>query len=70
MIDFTTLEANPIPPPIVELQQANTNLTTVNRAIKTAIYIGVGALTAYVIYRIYIKHKENESNKKNQFSRD
>jgi hypothetical protein len=63
MIDFTTLEANPIPPPIVELQQANTNLTTVNKAIKTAIYIGVGALTAYVIYRIYKKHKEVEASK-------
>lgn len=63
MIDFTTLEANPIPPPIVELQQANTNLTTVNKAIKTAIYVGVGALTAYVIYRIYKKLKEDEASK-------
>ena len=70
MIDFTTLEANPIPPPIVELQQANTNLTTVNKAIKTAIYLGFGALTAYIVYKMYIKHKEDEANKKSQSTRD
>ena len=63
MIDFTTLEANPIPPPIVELQQANTNLTTVNKAIKTAIYVGVGGLALYLIYRIYKKLKEDEASK-------
>lgn len=70
MIDFTTIQANPIPPPIVELQKANTNLTTENKAFKTAIYIGVGALAAYIIYRMYKKHKEDEANQKNQSARD
>ena len=70
MIDFTTIQANPIPLPIVELQKANTNLTTENKAIKTAIYIGVGVLAAYIVYRMYIKRKEDESNKKSESTRD
>jgi uncharacterized membrane protein YebE (DUF533 family) len=70
MIDFTTIQANPIPPPIVELQKANANLTTENKAFKTAIYIGVGALAAYFIYKMYKKHKEDETSKKNQSPRD
>ena len=69
MIDFTTIQANPIPPPIVELQKANTNLTTENKAVKKFIYIGVGALAAYIVYKIYKKHKENEAIKKNQSTR-
>ena len=70
MIDFTTIQANPIPLPIVELQKANANLTTENKAIKTFIYIGVGALAAYIVYRMYKKHKEDEDNKKSQSTRD
>jgi hypothetical protein len=70
MIDFTTIQANPIPLPIVELQKANTNLTTENKAVKTVIYIGVGALAAYIVYRMYKKNKEDEANKKSQSTRD
>ena len=70
MIDFTTIQANPIPPPIIELQKANANLTTENKAIKRAIYIGVGALAAYIVYRMYKKYKEDEANKKSQSTRD
>lgn len=70
MIDFTTIQANPIPLPIIELQKANANLTTENKAIKRAIYIGVGALAAYIVYRMYKKYKEDEANKKSQSTRD
>ena len=70
MIDFTTIQANPIPPAIVELQKANTNLTTENKAIKTAIYISAAVLMGYLVYRIYKKNKEDEANNKSQFSRD
>ena len=70
MIDFTTIQANPIPLQIVELQKANANLTTENKTIKTFIYIGVGALAAYLVYRMYKKHKEDEASKKNQSPRD
>ncbi len=70
MIDFTTIQANPIPLPIVELQKANANLTTENKAIKKFIYIGFGALAAYIVYRMYKKHKEDEANKKSQSTRD
>lgn len=70
MIDFTTIQANPVPPPIVELQKANANLTTENKAFKTAIYIGVGVLAAYLIYRMYKKNKEDEASEKSQSPRD
>ena len=70
MIDFTTIQANPIPLPIVELQKANASLTNENKAIKTVIYIGVGALAAYIVYRMYQKNKEDEANKKSQSTRD
>jgi hypothetical protein len=70
MIDFTTIQANPIPPTVIELQKANTNLTTENKAIKTAIYISAAVLVGYFVYRIYKKNKEDEANKKNQSTRD
>ena len=70
MIDFTTIQANPIPLPIIELQKANANLTTENKTIKTFIYIGVGALAAYIVYRMYKKRKEDEANKNSQSTRD
>ena len=69
MIDFTTLQANPIPPAIFELQNANASLTAENKALKTAIQIGLGLLASYIIYRIYKKHKEDEANKKSQSTR-
>jgi hypothetical protein len=70
MIDFTTIQANPIPLQIVELQKANVNLTTENKTVKTFIYIGVGVLAAYIVYRMYKKYKEDEANKKSQSTRD
>jgi hypothetical protein len=70
MIDFTTIQANPIPPTVIELQKANTNLTTENKAIKTAIYISAAVLVGYFVYRIYKKNKEDEANKKSQSTRD
>lgn len=63
MIDFTTLQANPIPLPVVELQKAYNSLSNENKAIKTISYIGLGALAAYLIYRMYKKRKADESNK-------
>ena len=70
MIDFTKIQTVPVPPSITALQKANANLTTENKAIKTFIYIGVGALAAYIVYRMYKKHKEDETNKENQSARD
>lgn len=70
MIDFTTIQANPIPLPIVELQKANANLTTENKSIKTIIYIGIGVLAVYIIYRMYNKNKKDEANNKSKSSRD
>lgn len=70
MIDFTTIQANPIPPPIVELQKANANLTNENKAFKRFVYIGVGIIALYAIYKIYKRHEENDTNEKNQFPRN
>jgi hypothetical protein len=70
MIDFTKIQTVPVPPPITTLQKANANLTTENKTIKTFIYIGVGALAAYIVYRMYKKHKEDEASKKSQSTRD
>lgn len=63
MIDVTTFQTNPIPKAIVDLQKTNADLNTENNMLKTAIYIGVGALTAYLIYRMYKKYKEDEASK-------
>ncbi len=70
MIDFTTIQANPIPPAIIELQRANANLTSENKAIKTAIKISFGVLAIYIAYKIYKKHKEDDTNKESQSTRD
>jgi uncharacterized membrane protein YebE (DUF533 family) len=69
MIDFTTIQANPIPPSIFELQRANSSLKMENETLKTAIIIGVGVLAIYVAYQIYNKYKEDEA-KKHQHTRD
>ncbi len=40
MIDITTLQVNPIPPTILELQNLNTNITNENKVLRNII-IGV-----------------------------
>ena len=46
MIDFTKIQTVPVPPSITALQKANANLTTENKAFKTAIYISASVLVA------------------------
>ncbi len=70
MIDFTKIQTVPVPPPITTLQKENANLTTENKAFKTAIYISAGIVAAYLIYKIYKKKKENEASEKTQSPRD
>jgi hypothetical protein len=50
MIDFTTLEANPIPPPISELQKQNVILNGKNKVFEKII---IGAITAGALVLIY-----------------
>ena len=67
MIDFTTIQAFPIPLPIVELQQANIALHSENKLVRNLL-IGVVLGAALILgYNIYIKNKkENERNTKKQ----
>lgn len=57
MIDFTKLQANPIPPSVIKLQKDN-------KTLKTILLIGAGALVMYFIYKIVKKNNEDEANKK------
>jgi hypothetical protein len=65
MVDITTLQANPIPQTILELQSANKVLGKNNDALKNAlIFFGaVGAI--YVAYRI-LTYIQESNGRKNQ----
>jgi hypothetical protein len=60
MIDFTTLQANPIPPPILELQNENLMLQGKKMILEKIIY---GIITVGVITLIYNIIKDAESRK-------
>ena len=64
MIDFTTLEANPIPPPISELQKQNVLLNGTNKVFEKIIFgvIAAGALVLiyYVIKTSYPRDNEKD----------
>ena len=61
MIDFTTLQANPIPPPILELQEQNVMLQGKNKVFEKVIF---GLITAGVITLIYFVIIDAKSRKK------
>lgn len=70
MIDFTTIQANPIPPTIIDLQAANSALQLENRALRNILIIGGVILGIYITDKVikYIK-EEKERKNKNNFSR-
>jgi hypothetical protein len=59
MIDFTTIELNPIPPNIVELQSVNNKLNTENQIIKGLILSLLIIGVAGKIYLIITEAKKN-----------
>jgi hypothetical protein len=61
MIDFTTLQANPIPLPILELQEQNIMLQEKNKVFEKVIF---GLITAGVITLIYFVIIDAKSRKK------
>jgi hypothetical protein len=63
MIDFTTLEANPIPPPILELQKQNVILNGKNKVFEKIIF-GVIATSALVLIYYVIKTSYPRENEK------
>jgi hypothetical protein len=60
MIDFTTLQANPIPPTILEMQNENLVLQGKKMILEKIIY---GIITVGVITIIYNIIKDAESRK-------
>ena len=70
MIDFTTIQANPIPPPIIELQAANSALQGKNKALNAILIVSGVLLGIFIAVKVitYIK-EENERIYKNKFPR-
>ena len=64
MIDFTTIQANPIPPPIIELQAANSALQGKNKALRNILIVGGVILGIYIADKIitYIKEENERKN--------
>jgi|GEM_PF-1716637 hypothetical protein len=65
MIDFTTIQANPIPLPIIELQTANTALQGENKILRNVLII-VGVIGAIYIVDKAITYKKEENARKNK----
>uniref|UniRef100_UPI004049B42D hypothetical protein n=1 Tax=Gelidibacter sp. TaxID=2018083 RepID=UPI004049B42D len=61
MIDFTTLQANPIPSPILELQNENLKLEYKNKKLEKIVF---SLITTGVLVLIYYTIKNAESRKK------
>jgi hypothetical protein len=64
MIDFTTIQANPIPLEVIELQKAKVSLASENKTMKVLLCIGAGAIVIYGIYKIFNEYKEDDINRK------
>ena len=70
MVDITKIQLNPIPPPIIVLQSANTSLQGKNNRLRNILIVGGVIAVLYFGDKIitYIK-EENERKNKNQFPR-
>jgi len=65
MIDFTTLQANPIPLTTIELQTANTALQGKNKVLRNVL-IMVGAIGAIYLVDKAITYIKEENARKNK----
>lgn len=65
MIDFTTIQANPIPPTITELQIANKALQGKNNTLRNILIVGGIIAAIYIGYQI-IKLNQEENERKNK----
>lgn len=63
MIDFTTIELNPIPLPIKELQMANSSLEKNNKVLNVIVWGVIGLGVAILTYNA-LKNYKNEEPKK------
>jgi hypothetical protein len=70
MVDFTTIQVNPIPLPIIELQKANSNLQGDNKFLRN-ILIGLAVGGVILIgYNMYKKITEDARKLEAKLSRD
>ena len=65
MIDFTTIQANPIPPSIIELQSSNTLLKEENKMMKGLLIIG-GILTVLYLGSKVLTYLKEDDERKNK----
>ena len=65
MIGFTTIQANPIPPPIIELQAANSALQGKNKMLRNILIVG-GVLLGIYVANKFIKYIKEENERENK----
>ena len=65
MIDFTTIQANQIPLPIIELQTANTTLQGENKILRNVLIV-VGVIGVIYIVDKAITYIKEENARKNK----
>ncbi|MBP8115446.1 MAG: hypothetical protein KAY50_08820 [Chitinophagaceae bacterium] len=63
MIDFTTIQTNPIPPPVLELQKQNLFLLEKNKVLQNVFYGMVAAAALLLIIYLSNDAKTNENHK-------
>jgi hypothetical protein len=70
MVDITKIQLNPIPPPLVVLQNENTKLQGTNNTLRNILIVGGVLVLLYLGDKIitYIK-EENERKNKSKFPR-
>ena len=72
MIDFTTLQANPIPLAIMDLQAANVKLENQNNTLRNIVIAGSVIAALYFGDKLlsYLKNKNEQRNNQIQLPRD
>jgi hypothetical protein len=63
MIDFTTIQANPIPPEIIKLQASNRMLKNEKELLQTCLIVGGIALGLIILAAAIKKMREKQNNK-------
>jgi len=63
MIDFTTIQANPIPPEIIKLQASNRMLENKNELLQTCLIVGGIAIGLIILAAAIKKMREKQNNK-------
>ena len=60
MVDLSTVQLNPIPKPIIELQKANSELTRDNKLLRNVLIALVIVAGACLIIKVHKNSKEND----------